>query len=237
MRLWPRSTAICRLRSNASLADCPHFGVDRPGSDGRRRGTVAATPTACNAVVNSSSSAVRTAASVIPSASSARSVGSSACCVKASRRCSASTVSAPSAAATSRARVTAARAELLKRSNIAVPSGVDPRGPQPGAVLLVDGLAGDVERLGHASPRPTLADRQFHVLVLEPVGELPQRHHGTQPVVRIDVAGQHGRRDRSACQQLSLTMRLTSTQVAEATDRLRVGGVANPPRDAGAWPR
>src|SRR3954447_8305370 len=105
----------------------------------------------------------------------------------ASRRCWTSSLGLPSVVAMARARCKVARRCVLHRSNIAVPSGLDACGSQPGGVLLVDGLTGHVQRLGDACPRPVELQRLRDVSVLEPVGELAKCDDGAQPVGRVEV--------------------------------------------------
>src|SRR5918996_1386060 len=180
---------------SASLADWPHRGVDVVNPDDGPGPTGATTPTARRASANSRSSAARTVTSVTLRAWSARAVRSLACWVSASKRCSASTLPAPSSAATRWARLTVARAERLNRSNTATPSGLEAGGAQAGTVLLVDGLAGHVESLRDASPRPALFDGALHVVSFEAGGQLAGGGDCTPTLIGIKIVRRRHRRD------------------------------------------
>ncbi len=49
-------------------------------------------------------------------------------------------------------------------------------------VLLVDGLAGDTERLGYLRPGPTRPERALDGSILEEIGQLAERDDGSEVV-------------------------------------------------------
>src|SRR6187397_1410926 len=105
-----------------------------------------------------------------------------------SSRCSASTFDAPRRAASSIVRSTT----CLRPTSIAPSTGPGTSriaSPQFDAgivespvMLLVHGLPGDAERLGDLRPAPAGPHGALDGGVLEPVGELAQRHDGSEVV-------------------------------------------------------
>lgn len=83
-------------------------------------------------------------------------------------------------------------------------------------VLLLDRLAGDVQRLGDQSPGPTLLERLHDVFCLEVVSENAKRSDGTEAVVgakAVDDGSSHGATLVADCPGRNLSCDLRSGTV------------------------
>src|SRR4051794_21231251 len=162
--LSPRRLASLTARSSPCFADVPQLGLVRRQLAGRST-PVASIPTLPSTRSKSPISASRSSWGSRPTSLSAWAAGLLPHAIEISR-CSASTLLEPSPAATLVASSAAYLASRTNRSNIF----------QPPRVFLVDGLAGDAERLGDLRPRPSVAERALDLRGLHAVGEATERH-------------------------------------------------------------